>query len=868
MRIARSGTTYGIRFIPSSRLARFLLVAMALALAYLVLVTLLWINRGVVENGPISFNAPALKAAPTTGHSLGQLERACAAQQAISGLDYVRLKIVEGRIDSRVLYGCYAVNSDGTVAGAAVLDQNLVPVKDVPLLKRSGAWRWIGAVKTKTDVILGFLGLVGILGMYLLYYGRPRPGPRSEPERRWWQGRVSDVGVGMIPFVSWLIIWILPGRSRARKLRLSFMYGFAYIPFFIIGSFSAVTDYPDALSVVVVGLLGLAVLWGWLGGRALLHPERWSYPDQPEKVTRQPIRASAQDVPTLPTESSAAMSQATSAASRSTIIRPDPGEIAATAPTSSAHLGLFKVQGPEGLPTFADIGGMTALKDLLADTFGLLLAFGEEAERYRISFNGILLHGPPGVGKTFVARATAGEFGLNFVRVTTGDLISKWFGESAKNVAAAFRFAASNVPCMLFFDEFDSVALRRDDEPDNESRRVVNQLLASLEEYRSIRELIVMAATNRLERLDPAVVRPGRFDKHVRVDLPDKEARRAVLAAQLRDRPVTDDLDLSEVVDRTQGFTAAALAAVVEAAALAAFRESTTTGVDTPITTAALLGALMARGGADRPMATAHSWDDLVLDARTKSELQEIQRLIEDPELARRFGIDPPSGLLLAGPPGTGKTTIARVLAAQARCSFYSASAADLTSKWVGESEQRVQALFARARDNAPSIIFLDELDAVAPKRLADQGISDSQLTQLLVEIDGIGSHPGVFVIGATNRPDILDQAITRGGRLSRTIWIPLPDLDGRASILELNTRRMPLGDVDLRAVARVTEGFSGGDLKAVCQQAAISALMRTSARSGHPKASEAQVRLEDFAGAVAAIQASKKTTAPNPPHQ
>jgi len=854
-------------------LARFLLVAMALALTYLILVPVLWVNRGVVENGPISFDAPALKTALTTGHSVGQLERACAEQQAISSLDYTGLKVVGGGVDSRVLYGCYAVNSDGTVGGAAVLDQNLVPVKNVSLLKRSGAWRWIGAVKTRTEIVLGFLGLVGILGMYFLYYRRPRPGLRSEPERQWWQGRVSDIGIGMIPFVSWLIIWILPGRSRARKLRLSFMYGFAYIPFFIIGSFSAVTDYPDALSAVVVGLLGLAVLWGWLGGRALLRPEGWGYPDQLPKARPQPIQPSAPEVPTPPVKPSSSTNQSTaipsaSAPSRSSVISPDPGETAAAEPTLSSHWGLFRVQGPEQLPTFADVGGMTPLKDLLADTFGLLLAFGEEAERYRISFNGILLHGPPGVGKTFVARATAGEFGLNFVRVATGDLISKWFGESAKNVAAAFRFAASNVPCMLFFDEFDSVALRRDDEPDNESRRVVNQLLSSLEEYRSIRELVVMAATNRLERLDPAVVRPGRFDKHVRVDLPDREARRAILAAQLRNRPVTDDLDLSGVVDRTQGFTAAALTAVVEAAALAAFRESTTTGVDTPITTAALLGALMARGGADRPMATAHSWDDLILATRTKDELQEIQRLIEDPELARTFGIDPPSGLLLAGPPGTGKTTIARVLAAQARCSFYSASAADLTSKWVGETEQRVQALFVRARDNAPSIIFLDELDAIARRHLSNQYISDRQLTQLLVEIDGLGSHPGVFVIGATNRPDMLDQAITRGGRLSRTIWIPLPDLDGRVSILELNTHRMPLGKVDLRAVARVTEGFSGGDLKAVCQQAAINALIRTNARSDHSETSEPQVLLEDFAGAVAAIQASKKTTTPNPPHR
>ncbi len=344
---ARSDTTWRTKFIPSSMLARFLLVATALTLAYLVLVPVLWVNRGVVENGPISFNAPALKAALTTGHSIGQLERACTGQQAISGLDYERLKVVGARIDSRVLYGCYAVKSDGTVGGAAVLDQNLIPVKSVSLLKRSGAWRWIGAVKTKTEVVLGFLGLVGILGMYLLYYRRPRPGPRSEPGLRWWQGRAADVGVGMILFFSWLIIWILPGRSRARKLRLTFMYGFALIPFFIIGPFSAVADYPDALSVVVVGLLGLAALWGWLGGRALLRPEGWGYPDRLPKVRPQPIQPSAQEVPTPPVESSASTNQATavpsasaSAPGRSAVISPDPGETTAAEPTPSAPQGL------------------------------------------------------------------------------------------------------------------------------------------------------------------------------------------------------------------------------------------------------------------------------------------------------------------------------------------------------------------------------------------------------------------------------------------------------------------------------------------------------------------------------------------------
>ncbi len=855
-----------IRLLASrSPVARFRLGAGALALLYLILAPVLWLNRGVAEDGPLSFSQPALTSPLAPAHPLAQLEATCEAQEPLSGAEHDRVKVVGGRVDDRLLYGCFAVSSTGAVVAAAVLDQDLLRVKDVSVLQRSGAWRWLGAVKTRTELVLGFLGLVAILGMYLLYYRRPRPGPRVGSEQRWWRGRAADVVVGLIPVFCWLLIWILPGRSRARKVRLSFIYGFAYVPFFIFGPFSTVTNYPDALSVVVLCLLGLAVLWGWLGGRALIRGEGWDYPDRVPEAQPQAGVPWGQPVP-VPSPGWASAPTATPPPSRPANApeqAPSPStEVARTAPA-----GLFKVQRPDQLPTFADVGGMTVLKDLLADTFGLLLAYSEEAERYRITFNGILLHGPPGVGKTFVARATAGEFALNFVHVVTGDLISKWLGESAKNVAAAFRYAAANVPCVLFFDEFDSVAQRRDDEPDNESRRVVNQLLSSLEEYREVGELVVMAATNRLEQLDPAVVRPGRFDKHVRVDLPDPAARRAVLLAQLRGRPLADDLDLDGVVERTEGLTPAALAAVVEAAALAAFRESTTSGRTTPITSAGLLGALLARGGADRPVATAHSWDDVILDGRTKTELQQLQRLIQDPELARRFGVDPPSGLLLAGPPGTGKTTVARVLAAEARCSFYSVSAADLTSKWVGESEQRIQALFARARDNAPSIVFLDELDALAGRRLQNRDLGDRQLTQLLTEIDGLSSRPGVFVIGATNRPDMLDHAMTRGGRLSRTITIPLPPLDARLAILELNAKRMPLGDVDLARVARVTEGLSGGDLKAVCQHAAINAMMRASSGQGVGGQTGAeQVRLEDFAAAVAAIQDSKNTVAPHAP--
>jgi transitional endoplasmic reticulum ATPase len=839
---------------PQSSVARrptlFLLVAAALAALYLVTVPVLWWNRGVSEGGPISFTAPSLRTPLLPEQALGRIEERCEAQQTFSDASYERIKIVGGRVNGRVLYACYGIQYDGAVTAAAVLDQDLFLVKDVALIKRSGAWRWIGAVKTPLEVVLGFLGLLAVLAMYFLYYRRPRPAPRPGPERRFWEGHWADIVCWFLPVIGWIAIWVLPGRSRARKVRLSFLYTFAYIPLLIVGVFGSVTNYPDPLSAVVVGILSTALVWGWLGGRAFVRAEGWGYPDELAVVqapTPQPWSPPAPVAFPQPTAGSP------------TPARPVPG-VAAPAAVIPAASGLFKVQRSNQLPTFANVGGMAGLKDLLTDTFGLLLAFSEQAQSYRITFNGILLHGPPGVGKTFLAKATAGEFALNFVHVTSGELISKWLGESAKNVAEVFRVAAANVPCLLFLDEFDSVARRRDDDPDNESRRVVNQLLTSLEEYRTVNELIVMAATNRLEQLDPAVVRPGRFDRHIRVDLPDGPARRAVLAAQLRDRPVAAGVDLDLLADRTEGLTPAALTAVVEAAALAAFRESTTAGQSVPITTEALLGALMARGGTDRPAAAAHTWDDVVLDERTKAELKQLQRLIEDPEVPRKLGIDPPSGLLLAGPPGTGKTTIARVLATQARCSFYSVSAADLTSKWVGESEQRIQTLFARARDNAPSIVFLDELDAIARKRLGGPDIHDRQLTQLLAEIDGLGSRPGVFVIGATNRPDMLDPAITRGGRLSRTVVVPLPNYEARLSIIGIHSRRMPLAGVSLEAVASATEGFSGGDLEAVCQQAAVQALMRAGASnaSGDDR-SKTEVNLEDFAAAVVAIRTSKK---------
>jgi len=423
--------------------------------------------------------------------------------------------------------------------------------------------------------------------------------------------------------------------------------------------------------------------------------------------------------------------------------------------------GNFDVQPPDELTNFSDVGGMTALKREVADTVGLMLKHPDEAERYGIDWNGILLYGPPGVGKTFFARAIAGEYGLNFIHVSTGDLVSGIVGGSARNIDKAFETAEHNLPCLLFFDEFDSVAQRRDNTPDQESRRTVNQLLTSLEAHHGERGLLVMAATNSVEHLDPAVIRPGRFDRHIRIDLPDAEARREIFGTELDDRPAARDLDLDELVRRTEGMTPASIEQLVDTAALDVFREATQSGRQLELTTGKLLAAIERYGGQDRPTVERWTWDSLILPAPIKAQLQQLQHVIEDPESASRYGVEPPTGLLLAGPPGTGKTTVAKVLAAQARASFYPVSGADVMSKWVGESEQNIQQLFERARENRPSIVFIDEIDALAGRR-GGLETHDSHVNQLLAEIDGVTGQRGVFVIGASNRPDQIDSSDAR----------------------------------------------------------------------------------------------------------
>src|SRR5205085_3987942 len=387
------------------------------------------------------------------------------------------------------------------------------------------------------------------------------------------------------------------------------------------------------------------------------------------------------------------------------------------------------------------------------------------------------------------------------------------------------------------------------------SRRTVNQLLTSLEASRGERGLLVMAATNSVEQLDPAVVRPGRFDRQIRIDLPDAAARTEIFRTELDERPVAADLDLGDLVRRTEGMTPAAIEKVVDMAALDVFRRASESGEQLELRTEDLLAAIDRYGGEDRPTVEHWTWDSLILPPSIKAQLQQLQHVIEDPESARRFGVEPPTGLLLAGPPGTGKTTVAKVLAAQARASFYPISGADVMSKWVGQSEQNIRQLFERARENRPSIVFIDEIDAIAGRR-GDLQAHDSQVNQLLAEIDGIGGQRGVFVIGATNRPDQLDPALLRGGRLSRTVVLGLPDEEERLAILQLHTARMPTVGVRLEEIARHTEGMSPADLKSVAQEAALAAMARDSS------AATPTVTHQDFVEAIRRLRPERTAVA------
>jgi transitional endoplasmic reticulum ATPase len=506
-----------------------------------------------------------------------------------------------------------------------------------------------------------------------------------------------------------------------------------------------------------------------------------------------------------------------------------------------------------GLRTFADIGGMKELKEEIRRAVNVIHLARDKAREYRIERNGILLYGPPGCGKTSIAEAIAGEFQLRFIHVATGAMLSKWIGEGAKQVSKAFEEAVLQLPCVLFFDECEALLGQREDRKDPGT---VDAFCHAVDKYRGVPGLVMVAATNNLEALDKAAVREGRFDYKIKIYKPDFEARLEMLKVKLQGRPTGADLDCFALADGTEGFSAARVSGMVNQAAMAALEENV------PISQRHLASALAAEMGKDRFEGKRLAWSDLIVSPQTMQKLRFTADALLHPEKAAALGIEPPTGLLLYGPPGTGKTTIARVLASELEASFYAISPADIYSRWAGESEQRVKETFEKARDNRPSIVFIDEIDALLSRRTdGDSGgaaFRNSIINLFLMEMDGLSSLPGVFVLGATNRRDLLDEALLRPGRLSEQIEVLPPSEQERARLFRLFTRKMTLdGDVDLGLLAAETTGFSGAEIESVCGNAGRNALVRVLESSEAPT-----VKRRDFEAALA----ERRTARGGPP--
>eukprot|EP00002_Diphylleia_rotans_P013634 TRINITY_DN2658_c0_g5_i1.p1 TRINITY_DN2658_c0_g5~~TRINITY_DN2658_c0_g5_i1.p1 ORF type:complete len:808 (-),score=225.35 TRINITY_DN2658_c0_g5_i1:290-2713(-) len=455
---------------------------------------------------------------------------------------------------------------------------------------------------------------------------------------------------------------------------------------------------------------------------------------------------------------------------------------------------------------------------------------------------GILLYGPPGTGKTLLARAVANETGAFFFLINGPEIMSKMAGESESNLRKAFEEAEKNAPSIIFIDEIDSIAPKREKTGGEVERRIVSQLLTLMDGLKSRAQVIVMAATNRPNSIDPALRRFGRFDRELDIGIPDPTGRLEILRIHTKNMKLAEDVDLEKVAAETHGFVGADLAALSTEAAMLCIREKMDLiDLEAETIDAEILDSLAvtnehfkAAFGTSNPSALRETvvevpnvtWTDVGGLEDVKRELREtVQYPVEHPEKFAKFGMSPSKGVLFYGPPGCGKTLLAKAIANECQANFISIKGPELLTMWFGESEANVRELFDKARAAAPCVLFFDELDSIAKARGSGSGdaggAGDRVINQILTEMDGVSARKNVFIIGATNRPDIIDPAVLRPGRLDQLIYIPLPDLKSRVAILKSNLRKSPIaGDVDLDFLARNTEGFSGADLTEICQRA------------------------------------------------
>ena len=495
--------------------------------------------------------------------------------------------------------------------------------------------------------------------------------------------------------------------------------------------------------------------------------------------------------------------------------------------------------------TYEDIGDLEEAKQKIREMVELPLKHPELFRKLGIDPpKGVLLHGPPGCGKTLLAKAVANESDAYFIAINGPEIMSKFYGESEQRLREVFKEAEENAPAIIFIDEIDAIAPKRGEVTGEVERRVVAQLLALMDGLKSRGQVIVIAATNRPGDLDPALRRPGRFDREIAIPVPDRRARKEILQVHTRNMPLAEDVNLDELAEITHGFTGADLAALCREAAIHALRRflpkiDLEKGIPTEVlkelkvTRQDFLEAIKdIQPSALREVyveVPEVRWDDIGGLENVKQELREtVEWPIKHPEYFKDMGIDPPKGILLYGPPGCGKTLLAKAVATESEANFIAVKGPEILSKWVGESEKAIREIFSKARQAAPCIIFFDEIDSIVPRRGAryDSGVTDRIVNQLLTELDGLVRLEGVVVIGATNRPDIIDPALLRPGRFDRIIYVPPPDKKARLEILKVHTRKMPLApDVNLQEIAELTEGYSGSDLEVLVREAGLAAL-------------------------------------------
>jgi transitional endoplasmic reticulum ATPase len=521
--------------------------------------------------------------------------------------------------------------------------------------------------------------------------------------------------------------------------------------------------------------------------------------------------------------------------------------------TAETKLTILNEPAPEakGLPrtTYEDIGGLHEEIQRVREMVELPLRHPELFQRLGIEPpKGVLLHGPPGCGKTLLARAVANESEANFYSINGPEIMSKFYGESEARLREIFQQAQQNSPSIIFVDELDAIAPKREEVTGEVERRVVAQLLALMDGLSGRGNVIVIGATNRPSALDPALRRPGRFDREIEIGVPDKQGRYEVLQIHTRGMPLAEDVDLKKLSELSHGYTGADLAALGRETAMKALRrylpqinleeerippsvlDKMEVKMDDffnaykEVTPTAMREVYIE-------VASVH-WDDIGGLDDVKQHLKEaVEWPLKTPEIFSKLGIKPPKGILLYGPPGCGKTLLARAVATESEANFISIKGPEVFSKWVGESEKAIREVFRKARMAAPAVVFLDEMDSLTPRRgmgMSDSGVSERVISQLLTEMDGILSLQDIVVIAATNRPDMVDSAVLRPGRFDRLIYVPEPDEKSRLQIFKIYTKEMPLTqDVDLNQMAGATKYYSGADIESLCREAAMHTLRK-----------------------------------------